>query len=159
MTLLSQGLRASDSIGAMYIASEAHGEQTDFDGTPHYEHVLRVAHSVPRACAIVAWLHDVIEDTDVTLDDLDARGLAPLDRVALGLLTRSAGEKYEAYIGSIARYGTDAGRVARLVKEADLIDNLTRCLRGKPSERAKSLIPRYRKALVQIQTAILEENV
>jgi len=115
-------------IDARALAVRAHGDQRDRDGTFHLQHVARVAEAVPRSDGHqrVAWLHDVLEDTDVTTDVLDPR-LPDLEFKALLLLTHDSGEPYDDYVGRIASAEGAAGSLARAVKEADMLDNLRRC--------------------------------
>ena len=109
-------------------AERAHGNQRDRDGTFHIQHVARVAESVPHSDALqrVAWLHDVLEDTDVARDALGAR-LPDAEFEPLLLLTHDGGDSYEDYLGRIAVAEGEAGSLARAVKEADMLDNLRRC--------------------------------
>jgi (p)ppGpp synthase/HD superfamily hydrolase len=72
-----------------------------------------------RAARIVALLHDVVEDSTITLVDLAERGFADAAIRAVDCLTRRAGEPYPDYIGRVA---TDT--LAREVKLSDLADNL-----------------------------------
>ena len=51
---------------------------------------------MPPEAMTVAFLHDVIEHSDLTLDELDPYGLTPDERAALVLLTREPGETFEA---------------------------------------------------------------
>ncbi len=107
---------------ALILAAEAHRGQTDKLGEVYVRHVVRVAERLDSDEArLVALLHDVLEDTGVTADELRARGVpeSVIDHVVE--LTRRDGEAYEEYIGRLA--GDD---VARAVKLADLADNLER---------------------------------
>lgn len=137
---------------AMYLADGAHGAQVDLDGSPHFDHLRRVVGMVPSSFERVAWLHDVVEDTDLTFYDLAAI-VTETEMDALRHLTRREGEEYEQYIWRIAESGGEAGTVARAVKEADLLDNLARCLRA--PWRAGGLTDRYRRALPEIQRAMV----
>lgn len=88
---------------------------------PFVLHPLRVMLAVEGETErIVAVLHDVIEDTDLSLSDL--RNLGYPDRVlqALDRLTRRQGETYEAYVERLL-----PDPIARAIKLADLKDNLT----------------------------------
>lgn len=106
---------------AKAIATIAHRGQTDKAGEPYIEHPRRVAGRLtersPRTIA-VAWLHDVLEDTDVTRDDLRAAGIpwGVIDGVEL--LTRQEGQQPEEYYGLIR-----GNNSARIVKLADIADN------------------------------------
>jgi hypothetical protein len=73
---------------------------------------------------VTAWLHDVLERTDVTIGQLRARGLSPVELSALVFLTRPKGDDYRAYVQRIADAPGPAGALARVVKLADLEDHL-----------------------------------
>lgn len=112
------------------VALESHGDQLDKAGDPYLVHVACVALAVPKRYQPVAWLHDVIEDGylgpswPVAIEQLTERcGLTPAEVEAISLLTRRNAEPYLAYIRKIARAHGEAGRIARLVKMADLKDN------------------------------------
>ena len=62
------------------IAERAHRGRVEPSGRPYIEHVRRVAASVPDEAASVAWLHDVLEWTDLTEDDPALAALAPHER-------------------------------------------------------------------------------
>jgi hypothetical protein len=111
---------------ARRIASRVHAGQRDRFGEPVVEHVARVAAAVPRVARANAWLHDVPERSAVTAEELRAEGLTVHELDALGLLTREPAECYELYALRIANAGGEAGRLARLVKLADLDDHLAR---------------------------------
>ena len=83
---------------ARELAVRAHGDQRDRDGSLHIDHVARVAEAVEPSAEYqrVAWLHDVLEDSE-----LGTEGLARLPKAELGavvLLTHSADVSYEDYI-------------------------------------------------------------
>lgn len=101
------------------IARNAHTGQVDKSGKPYIGHIERVAARVTSAEAkCVAWLHDVLEDTDV-LPEKEMRRIFG-DEITEGVLsvTRREDESYEAFV---RRAG--ANRLGREVKIADLIDN------------------------------------
>ena len=115
-------------LEARELAVHAHGDQLDRDGSYHIAHVARVADcsGSSEAYQRVAWLHDVIEDTNVDSAQLRKR-LPGAEWAALCLLTHDDATSYEDYIERIARADGDAGVLARSVKEADLLDNVRRC--------------------------------
>ena len=129
-----------DAIG---LAVQAHHGQTDKYGQPYILHVLGVAgrcRSVEEK--IVAFLHDVVEDTDHTFDDLRQLGFSERIIEAVECLTRRKGESYDAFVERIA-----PNPLARAVKLADLEDNMdvrrsTREMKDKDAERME----KYRKA-------------
>lgn len=118
---------------ARELAVRKHDEQRDRDGSLHIHHVARVADAAPPddAHQRVAWLHDVIEDSDLTAEDLDGH-LAAEELEAIVLLTHDdPDEPYEDYVRRIIDAPGAAGELARVVKEADLLDNLCRCARAR----------------------------
>ncbi len=109
---------------ARRIAHVGHHGQVNRFGEPVVDHVERVAAAVPREARSTALLHDLLELTSVDLRELVSRGLTADERAALMLLTRRAGEPYEAYVRRIACARDDGGRIAQAVKIADLDDHL-----------------------------------
>jgi (p)ppGpp synthase/HD superfamily hydrolase len=108
---------------ASAIASIAHRGQTDKLGHDYIDHPARVAETFnwldhpAEHCA--AWLHDVIEDSDVTAADLRNAGILPEIVEAVELLTRRADVADDVYYERIRQHP-----VARAVKLADIADNL-----------------------------------
>jgi hypothetical protein len=115
-----------DAAVARSIAYAEHLQSRDRHGEPIVEHVARVAAAVPPEARSTAWLHDLLETTPVTLDQLRQCGLTPVEAEALMLLTRDADESYELYVLRIAYAPGPGGRLARAVKLADLDDHLKR---------------------------------
>jgi (p)ppGpp synthase/HD superfamily hydrolase len=130
-------------VDALDIAVEAHRGQTDKYDQPYIMHVLGVMGGCDTVEEkIVGLLHDVVEDTDMTIDDLRARGFTERIVTAVDLLTRRRGENYDHFVERIA---PDA--LARAVKLADLEDNMdvrrsNRAMKEKDAERME----KYRKA-------------
>ena len=92
----------------------------DKAGKPYIEHPARVAQAVQGDDAkAVAWLHDVVEDTPITLDDLRLGGFS--GRVVRGVdaMTHREGEEYLSFVRRAA-----LDPVARQVKLADVRDNM-----------------------------------
>ena len=85
-----------DEAIARDIARRSHDDQSTRHGSPMSEHVERVAAAVADDARAVALLHDVLEKTGTRLDDLHERGLTPIGRSALELLTRREGETFGA---------------------------------------------------------------
>ena len=124
---------------ARTFASLMHRDQKDKAGDPYVGHLRRVAGRCPSYLeGAVAWLHDVVEDTPCTLEDL--RGLGFRDEIveAVGILTRSDDESYMEYIRRVRSSGNVT---AVRVKIADLDDHLF-SIENIP----ESLVVRYRKA-------------
>lgn len=115
-----------DTTDARGIALAAHYQSRNGHGELIIEHVARVAAAVPPEARKVAWLHDILEKTPVTLNELCEQGLGAVDAAALALLTRLDEESYEAHALRIAHAPGPAGHLARRVKLADLDDHLAR---------------------------------
>src|SRR5881398_723068 len=113
-----------DATDARSIAYAGHVDVRTRHGELLIEHVARVAAAVPPEARTLAWLHDVVEKSAASLEDLRAGGLDAVDADALGLLTRGDGESYELHALRIAHAPGAAGRRARMVKLADLDDHL-----------------------------------
>jgi (p)ppGpp synthase/HD superfamily hydrolase len=104
---------------AIQIAVEAHAGQEGKDGLPYILHPLRLMLKMDTEEArIVAVLHDVVEDTEVTLDDLRREGFSEAVLENVQLLTHEDGTPYEEYVERIKPHP-----LARKVKLADLEDN------------------------------------
>lgn len=113
---------------ALEIALRAHKGQRDLDGKPVILHPLTVALKGNNESEIVAGLlHDVVEDTDWTFDDLLQAGISPEVVDALRLLTHSKDEPYLDYVRRIAE---SRNRIAINVKSNDLDHNLARGRKG-----------------------------
>jgi (p)ppGpp synthase/HD superfamily hydrolase len=114
---------ATDLALAEKIARAAHqGQLEKLTGDEYIRHVERVVASVHGAEAkTVAWLHDVLEDTPITENDLKAQGIPEPVIQAVALLTRVPPLDYRAYIQQIKDSGNE---LAIAVKLADLKDHL-----------------------------------
>jgi hypothetical protein len=110
------------------IASRHHVGQRNRFGDPVIDHVERVAAAVPAEARATALLHDLFERCPTANRGLLAKGLSPTELKALELLTHSEYEPYEAYVRRIAEAPGPAGRIARLVKLADLDDHLAHAI-------------------------------
>lgn len=104
---------------AVEIAAKAHAGVKDKQGQPYLLHPIRVMMGVEgEPTQIVAVLHDVVEDTDITLDDIRAEGFSDEVIEALALVTHDKDQPYTDYV--IACRGNE---IARQVKLSDLRDN------------------------------------
>lgn len=132
----------ADLQRALEIAVAAHRGQRQKNGLPYVLHPLTLLQAVGSVDAkIVAALHDVVEDSHWTLDELRREGFSARVLEALDRLSRRDGEDYDAYI---ERVGADP--LAREVKLADLADNMN--LRRIPELRPKDLerLDKYHRA-------------
>jgi (p)ppGpp synthase/HD superfamily hydrolase len=109
---------------ARSIAQYSHAGQRSRSHERIIEHVERVAAQVPATARPIAYLHDVLEKTSTSVSELRAQGLTDLELSAVELLTHRASEAYDVYILRIAFARGAAGALARIVKLADLNDNL-----------------------------------
>ena len=119
-------------VTARNFAQMAHTGQFRRDGkTPYFQHVDGVARSVqpqtPENIA-AAYLHDVVEDTSYTLNDLSRIGMPDKVVDAVNRLTKTKGVDYMMYLSSIKN-----NPIARAVKIADMKYNLN----DTPTEKQK----------------------
>lgn len=136
---------------AIGLACRAHRGQRypSPEAEPYIHHPLRVMLSVQGfKTQMVAVLHDVLEDTQVTVEELEEAEL-PDDVVAAVIaLTHQEGQSYDEYIEQVAR-----DRLAREVKLADLADNLANNRRLAHTPDVLARIDRYQRAIHRLQPA------
>lgn len=105
---------------ALNIALKAHNGQTDKAGKPYILHPIRVS---LRCCTdnerIVALLHDVIEDTAITTDNLYSAGFSKTIVDAILSVTKRKGENYSDFIERCS-----LNPIGRVVKIHDIEDNM-----------------------------------
>lgn len=105
---------------AIEIAARAHRGQQDRNGAPYILHPLRIMTRMPTLeTMIIAVLHDVVEDSDVTLNDLRTEGFSEAIVAGVDCLTRRPREAYEDYIERVQQ-----NPLAIQVKLGDLEDNM-----------------------------------
>ncbi len=132
---------------AISIAAEAHAGQQDKGGAPYILHPLRVMLRLDgEAEQMAGVLHDVVEDSDWTLDQLRTEGFSPEVIRAIEHLTRREEETYEQFV---QRAGSDA--VAARVKVADLQENMDLSRIPDPSERDRERLLKYERALAALR--------
>ena len=142
--------------GAMQLAIEAHTGQFDKQGQPYILHPMRVGASLWRfgdEFVIAGLIHDVVEDSDVTLLDLELWGASPAVVSAVASVTKHASEaNWEAYEVSIRKAMSDP--IGMWVKAADVADNASR-LDGIPwGPVRKRLESKYERAAALIASVI-----
>jgi hypothetical protein len=134
------------------IAARAHEGQLDANGEPHICHVGRVAAGVPLFARAVGWLHEVVERSEVDESALIAAGATPEQCVALRLLggdeRESCDDAFLERARAIALLPGAAGRIARAVKRADLLDHVLH-----RAARSEVRSPPYGAALVAMMLA------
>ncbi len=104
---------------AMEICFMAHRDQRDKSGLPYVFHPFHLAEEMDeeKTC-VVALLHDVVEDTSITLEDLKSEGFDDEIICALALLTHNPKTPYMEYVAAIKQ-----NPIAKAVKLADLKHN------------------------------------
>jgi (p)ppGpp synthase/HD superfamily hydrolase len=124
----------SETELAQMLCVYAHDRQFRRDGvTPYHTHPCAVADAVPDELKPAAYLHDVLEDTKCTIENLRAFGFSDRTLAAVVALTRR-GEPYDVYMEGLLK-NQDAIRI----KIADMEHNLS-C---QPSENSKQKIARW----------------
>ena len=105
---------------AARIAAKAHVGQEDKSGWPYILHPVHLAEQMTTEdTCVVALLHDVVEDTGVTLEDLAKEGFTEEQLEAVRVMTHAKEVPYLDYVREIAK-----DPIARVVKRADLKHNL-----------------------------------
>ena len=135
---------------AILLAAQSHHGQKDEAGFPYILHVLEVMfRSVSDEEMITACLHDILEDTSVTVDALKQLGYPPKIIEAVELLTwKKEQETYEEYIKKVK-----SNKLAATIKRTDLASHLTPCLTGGPNwleRHYPELAKRYRWAQTEL---------
>lgn len=132
---------------AMKICFEAHKDQTDKSGLPYVFHPFHVAEQMhDEKTTIVALLHDVIEDTSYTLQDLRAIGFNQEVLDAIALMTHDNNVPYMEYVAKIRE-----NPIARAVKLADLRHNSDLTRMDEITETELKRVEKY-KAAMQLLT-------
>lgn len=134
---------------AMKISFEAHKNQTDKNGMPYIYHPIHLAEQMTDEATIcVALLHDVVEDTNITFEQLEAEGFSNEIISAIKLMTHDDYVPYMDYVTEIKK-----NPVATAVKLADLRHNSDLTRLDVIDEKALKRAEKYKKAI-----ALLEEG-
>ncbi len=127
---------------AMQIAYEAHHGQLDKSGVPYIYHPIHLAEQMDTETeTIVALLHDVVEDTPVTMEDLSEEFSEEVIE-ALKLLTHDENEDYMSYVQKLKQ-----NPISRKVKKADLRHNSDKSRLVEWTEKAEKRLQKYKKAM------------
>jgi (p)ppGpp synthase/HD superfamily hydrolase len=133
---------------AIELAAREHAGDTDKAGNPYIFHPLRVMFAVSAPFEkMAAVLHDLVEDTPVTLNDLENEGFHPEVVAAVEALTKRPGERR---IEAASRAAQNP--IARVVKLADVADNMDLGRIPEPSDRDFERLREYtqvRKLLIE----------
>ncbi|PKL46535.1 MAG: hypothetical protein CVV42_16020 [Candidatus Riflebacteria bacterium HGW-Riflebacteria-2] len=126
---------------AIALAAEAHAGQVDKAGQPYILHPLRVMFRLQdRQQQIVGVLHDIVEDTSVTLETLAQHGFSPVVIAAVDALTKRKGE---TRIDAARRAAAD--KTALAVKLADNAENMDLSRIPSPTQKDHARIEEYHK--------------
>lgn len=132
---------------AMRIAFEAHKNQVDKSGMPYIYHPIHLAEQmVDENTVCVALLHDVIEDTDWTLEELAKQGFDEMVMDALELMTHADEIPYMEYVEKIK-----SNPIAQTVKLADLKHNSDLSRLDKVDEKVIARSEKYKKAITLLE--------
>lgn len=132
---------------AMKLCFTAHKDQTDKSGLPYVFHPFHLAEQMPdELTTVTALLHDVVEDTACTFQDLREMGFPAAVLEALALLTHDDGTPYLDYVARLKE-----NPIARAVKLADLRHNSDLTRLEHVDARALSRVEKYRKAITLLE--------
>lgn len=139
-------------ILALQTAMKAHGGQVDKAGRDYIEHPIAVAARVnsPEE-KMAAYLHDVVEDTDVTLEDLRSMGFPECVIEAVDCLTKREGVSLADYLYRVKR-----NEIARVVKLADLDHNSDISRIPEPKEKDYRRVERYHRESAYLMSETAE---
>ena len=127
-------------------AQKAHEGQLDKGGNPYINHPVYVANSLQNLeHKIVALLHDVCEDSNLTVDDLLNLGFSKRISHSVSVLTRDKRASYDDYLAEI-KIDTNA----RTVKIADIKHNMQISRIPEPTEDDYARLEKYEKALIYL---------
>ena len=134
---------------AMKLCFEAHNGQTDKNGIPYVFHPYHLAEQMTDEISTVcALLHDVVEDTDYTFEDMKEMGFPDEVIAVLKLLTHDGEVPYMEYVRCLSD-----DPVARRVKLADLAHNSDLTRLDKVDEKALQRVEKYKQATELLMAA------
>lgn len=133
---------------AIEVATQAHKGQLDKGGNPYILHPQAVAAALDSTeNKIVAYLHDVVEDTKITLEDLKEMGFTYRIVNSIRILTKSKDISYEDYLKSVKKDSN-----AWHVKMADIKHNMDISRIPEPTAKDFARIEKYKKALAFLES-------
>ena len=128
---------------AIEIAVEAHKGQMDKAGMPYILHPLRLMFQMKTDNEkMAAVLHDVVEDSDWTLDDLKKEGFNCEVLKAVSLLTRDDNDSYDEFVQKAA-----SNPISKAVKIADITDNLDLSRISNVTDKDVARVKKYQRVL------------
>ena len=132
---------------AMKLCFEAHKNQKDKSGMPYVFHPFHLAEQMTdELTTVAALLHDVVEDTDYTFEDLRDMGYPEKVLEALMLLTHDDATPYLAYVERLKE-----NPIARAVKLADLRHNSDLSRLVHVDQKALERVEKYKKAIALLE--------
>jgi len=132
---------------AIAIARDAHEGQIDKGGKPYIGHPVRVMNALTGINQkIVGILHDVVEDSNTTLEDIKHGGFSDEIINAIDAITKRDKESYEGYLDRVM-----GNRIATEVKIADMTDNMDMSRIPEPKERDWQRLRKYEGVLPQLK--------
>ena len=132
---------------ALRLCFDVHKEQVDKSGLPYVFHPFHLAEQMETEdTTIVALLHDVVEDSELTLDDLRQMGFGDAVIAALALLTHDPAVEYMDYVRAIKD-----NPIARAVKLADLRHNSDLTRLDTVDEKALARREKYLQAMTLLK--------
>lgn len=141
----------NDLEHAIFVALDAHTGDTDKAGETYIRHPLRLMEQMDtRQERIVAVLHDVVEDSEYELDEIEER-FGKEVRTAVAALTKPDEEKSEEYYTDEYIPNIAANSIAKKVKQADLKDNLDVTRLSKIDDDMCDNIHKYHKSLQNLK--------
>ena len=134
---------------ALKICFDAHKEQIDKSGMPYVFHPFHLAEQMQdEETATLALLHDVVEDSDYTFEDLRQAGISERVLEALRLMTHDPSVPYMEYVAMIK-----PNPIARAVKLADLRHNSDESRLDEMTPAHAARAEKYRRAIELLEAA------
>lgn len=134
---------------ALKLSFDAHKNQVDKSGMPYVYHPFHLAEQMDdELSTCVALLHDVVEDTDITLDELRSDGFPNEVIEALSLMTHSDDVPYLDYVRAMKD-----NPIARKVKLADLAHNSDLSRLEIVDDKALERVNKYKQAILILDKA------
>lgn len=139
---------------ALKLAIVAHQNQVDKSGCPYIEHIIAVSHMLESdILKTVAYLHDIIEDTNVNLNDLEVIGFSKDIILAVDSMTKRKNEIYSDYINRLCQ-----NEIAIKVKIADITHNSDISRLNNPTQKDFERLLKYKKTLEHLNSIVKREE-
>ncbi|WP_299487759.1 GTP pyrophosphokinase [Acaryochloris sp. IP29b_bin.137] len=141
-------------VTAIAIATQCHTDQIDKAGQPYINHPLRVmaaGNTLPEK--IVGVLHDAVEDSALTLEELAEAGFPDEILAAIDAITKREQEPYEGYLERVMD-----NAIALQVKIADMTDNMDISRIANPTDKDWARLRKYKAILPRLQQRLPENQ-